>query len=241
MDLDNRLIIPPPSLRTGARNNMSDIEYIDNAKGLVLSIQKHLNKNNIKKTFENNYWFDGKTILDYGCGAGRMLIGLKALRCNYKSYIGVDVDKKRIKGLKDIYKNDTFYFFDIQNERYNPLGKASNEENFDIQIPNISKVDIIHMRSVFSHMLPFDVVNHLIALKKYLDKDSILYTSLFLNKNIEEEYIENPSFMKTDNSPLHIVVFNEEFFKKCLMDIGYDLISYETLFNQQTCIIKKRQ
>jgi tRNA G46 methylase TrmB len=45
---------------------------------------------------------DKSTILDVGCGAGRPPVGLIARHMPFLSYLGLDVDTKRINGATKI-------------------------------------------------------------------------------------------------------------------------------------------
>ncbi len=57
-------------------------------------------------------------ILDIGCGAGRLPIGLLARQLSFRSYLGLDVDRERItwcnKNLKKKDERLTFQFIDIK-------------------------------------------------------------------------------------------------------------------------------
>src|SRR5262245_40894560 len=82
------------------------------------------------KLIERYVALRGKSILDVGCGVGRLYFGIRASH-EPASYLGVDVKPDVIEWAdRNIgAANPRFRFLqlDVQNERYNPEGALRNE------------------------------------------------------------------------------------------------------------------
>jgi len=244
---------PPANVRTGPRPKMDDDAYLSSAKKLALTIELQLT-NALRGVDENKhkyseldykYTLDNKKILDFGVGAGRLLTGLKAIGTCYKKFSGVDVDAKRIMYLEEEYKDDkrdSFYRINIHNDRYNKNGvklEDSNEALEDLGLPlKKDEYDLIHLNSVFSHMIPEDIQKHLKALKAYLNKTGILYVTLFVRDSVEE-FIENPAEVtEKKESALLVAVINRQLFEKMVHKNGYNIVQLSHYTNQHAYILQ---
>jgi SAM-dependent methyltransferase len=243
--------IAPTELRTGNRANFSDDNYLRAAATMVHQVVNALTMvihNGSKKMTNDDYasLLRGKRILDFGCGAGRFLVGLLADGACFDKYVGIDVNVGRIGWLQGAYTDKSKYEFfqiDAHNARYNPKGQPIQMEDSEsalsalgLPIASIEKesFDLIHLRSVFSHMVPEDCRKYLQALRPYLKPDvGILYVSLFVRDFVipgEEDYIENPE--PQNKGALHVVVIQKQVFETIVREAGY-YISLVTNYNSQ--------
>jgi len=122
-------------------------------------------------------------VLDYGCGLGRLTIPLRTYLGARGSYVGVDIDKDAIEYLAELHAQPNFEFrhVDIYSKMYNEQGgkMAKALERLDVGAP----FDLAFLFSVFTHILPKDVLPLLQFLKSTLKPDGrILATFFVLNE-----------------------------------------------------------
>jgi SAM-dependent methyltransferase len=250
------VVIPPVPLRKGNRRKFTDEEYIASAVRLVDSIRLLIGVAKSDALPEpSSTSLDGLVIMDYGCGPGRFLVGLSALGVCYQKYIGVDVGAREIdwlttthpatsSGKKNQPLRKEFIRVDVQNDRYNKNGKtldmaATDDTQALIFSPQQTEelagtVDVMILRSVFSHMLSKDISHHLKALQPLLNpKTGVMAVSLFVRPDTDETVLS-----QNDNQQaLHIVVISKQAFEAMVYSAGYHILLYTTLMGQETYIL----
>ncbi|HMP28636.1 MAG TPA: class I SAM-dependent methyltransferase, partial [Saprospiraceae bacterium] len=102
------------------------------------------------------------SILDIGCGIGRIAIPLTSYLNEEGSYNGFDIVKEGIdwctKNINHRFSNFTFLHIPLQNELYNLSTKVKSSL---LTFPYISDhFDLVIATSVFTHMMPEDVENY---------------------------------------------------------------------------------
>ena len=111
-----------------------------------------------------------ETILDIGCGTGRMAVPLLRYLKGSGSYIGFDLSKKAIRWCnKQISSRNpkfSFYFADIYNKEYNPNGEILSS-NYRFPCKDES-IDFAFAISVFTHMRTAEIRHYLEELKRSL-------------------------------------------------------------------------
>lgn len=122
------------------------------------------------------------TILDVGCGIGRMAVPLLDFVDDKGEYYGFDIVEKGINWCKDNIskRNPNFHFqqVDIYNQLYNVKGKLKGET---FQFPYESnQFDFIFLTSVFTHMMPLEVENYLSEISRVLKKDGQCFITYFI-------------------------------------------------------------
>jgi len=133
------------------------------------------------------------TVLDIGCGIGRMAIPLTKHLNNKGELYGFDIDKRGIKwchkNLTKKYPNFHFEYVDLYNKYYNKKGKIK-AENFKFPYEN-NKFDFIFATSVFTHMLPNEVEQYLKEIKRVLKKGGKAFLTFFSIDKTAEKNMEN--------------------------------------------------
>lgn len=97
-----------------------------------------------------------ESVLDVGCGVGRMALPLTLYLDPAGSYDGFDIVRGGIewcaKNVTAAHPNFKFHHADIFNGRYNPSGKGTDSE-YTFPWPR-DRFDFCFATSVFTHMLP---------------------------------------------------------------------------------------
>src|SRR6266550_1599874 len=128
------------------------------------------------------------SVLDVGCGIGRMAVPLTEYLSPRGSYEGTDVVPSGIEWcsghITPKFPNFHFKLADVFSKFYNPTGRFHAR---DYRFPyNDNSFDIAFLTSVFTHMLPADVVNYLGELSRVLKPGGkCLITWLMLNGESE--------------------------------------------------------
>lgn len=165
------------------------------------------------------------SILDVGCGYGRMAMALACYLNSLGRYEGFDIIPAEIEWCRNNitreYPNFKFQTADIYNKHYNPNGKY--EAGF-YDFPFISgSFDFVFLTSVFTHMTTYDVDNYLKEIFRVLKPGGKCLATFFLadgsmisrgsipngfNYRIGEMYLRNI------NDPEAAICYNEAFIRK---------------------------
>lgn len=181
------------------------------------------------------------SIVDIGCGYGRLAHALLRDPDFQGRYLGMDILAKHIQWCEehltyDGVKKTSFQHIDVQNGRYNANGTVSTE-NVQVNIADNS-ADIVCFISVFTHMYDDDIKNYLKLATKLLKKKGEIFCTFFLMNEswsqCEKEgksvypmpYVLN-DFCSFHNAqdPLHAIAYREDF----IID----------LFNELNCQIEQ--
>ena len=211
MDIDDLQI--PSNIQTGEFNCGKDYKAICDDAAIQLN---HI---------------DGlcyERILEVGCGAGRLPMGLISNKMNFKEYTGIDVNKNSIlwcqNNIESIDSRCKFEHINMNNERYNSIEDKENNLLIESDVFN-KKYDFIYLYSVFSHLKPSDIKWYLNKFFNCLDNNGTIYTTLFMVENLDKDYIENPKniFSKLPNpsGPLHVCCYKKSYFEKMLKNVGF--------------------
>jgi len=159
-------------------------------------------------------------LLDWGCGAGRLAIGIRE---HYKSgriadYHGVDVQPDLIGWARENLTAPGYRFtcVDVANERYNPAGLP---ERTIAAEP--ASVDVFYAYSVFSHMNDEDTPAYLMLIGQALSPGGKAFVTCFAEEGVPN-WEENPA----DYGPLewkgrlHCTRFNRRHFEDHVSDAG---------------------
>lgn len=198
--------LPPHSLRMGGKHFKKDADFI--AAGVrdakVLRRRAGLGPR--------------KRVLDWGCGAGRLAVGIKHLMGSVADYHGVDIQPELLNWAKDNLTDEhtRFTLVDAHNARYNPDGVAS----FDIPAEPGS-VNVLYAYSVFSHMTADDVAGYGRTIASILALEGRAMMTAYVEQDVPD-CEENPAgYGQLDwKGALHCVRFERTFFERTLWDGG---------------------
>lgn len=122
------------------------------------------------------------SVLDIGCGCGRMAIPMLEYLDPAARFWGGDVDGDMVawcaRSISARHPNSSFFHIDVFNSFYNPdLRKQAKDYVFPIAD---GAVDRIMLASVFTHMMPPDIEQYLREMARMLADDGMALISLFL-------------------------------------------------------------
>lgn len=197
--------LPPGSFRMGGRHFEDDASFVESAVREVQRLEHH----GMRRT---------SRVLDWGCGAGRLAVGLQEHWGRIGDYHGVDIQRPLIQWAKRHLAHGpyTFTHLDAANDRYNPGGEARHE------IPGEDAAyDVVYAYSVFSHMVGSDVRTYMTEVRRLLRSDGFAFFTAFVEDDVEPE-THNPEGYgpMTWSSPLHCVRYDRDHFQGFLDAVG---------------------
>ena len=134
------------------------------------------------------------SVLDIGCGYGRVAIHLGNFLKAGGKYVGLDVVKEEIQWGKDRitpqFPHLEFHHLDVANQRYHPEG-AGKAATVRLPVADAS-IDFTFLISVFTHMFPADVKNYLQEIERCLKPGGVLFASFFMINEEREAFITTP-------------------------------------------------
>jgi cyclopropane fatty-acyl-phospholipid synthase-like methyltransferase len=170
--------LPPGKYRMGGTHFKDDDAFIRTAVRDVKRLERAAGLN------------ENSRLLDWGCGAGRLAIGVRE---HYTSgrladYHGVDVQPDLISWARENLTAPGFRFtcVDVANERYNPAGLPERTIAADP-----GSVDVFYAYSVFSHMNDDDTPAYLQLIGDALSSHGKAFVTCFVEEGVPP-WQENP-------------------------------------------------
>lgn len=122
------------------------------------------------------------SILDLGCGVGRLAIGLLDYLEPPGRYEGLDIDGASIRWARQRIEREhpdfRFQIADVYNSQYNPKGDVAPK---DYRFPyDDDDFDVAFLHSVFTHMLPRDLERYLQELARVVRPGGVTHISYYL-------------------------------------------------------------
>ncbi|MGO9883619.1 MAG: class I SAM-dependent methyltransferase [Solirubrobacteraceae bacterium] len=215
--------IPPPRLRAAGIHFADNRSFVDAAcrDARRLAVVANLQGSG--------------AVLDIGCGAGRLAIGILEELGGIANYDGVDVNRNVVGwGRRHLTRYDArlhFHLLDVQNERYNPSG---SEVAAQFTLPmQAASYDAVYSYSVFSHMHGPDVERYLHEIRRLLKSAGIALFTAFVEADVPDEE-ENPRSYGSGawEGALHCVRFSRSYFDAMVSRAGLEVGGFE--YGQET-------
>jgi SAM-dependent methyltransferase len=122
------------------------------------------------------------TVLEVGCGLGRVAYALRFILSPDGSYYGFDIVQEKINFLErnfaSAYPNFHFAWADVHNTTYNPRGQFKGAE---YRFPySDGTFDVVYAASVYTHLLPVTTARYLQESARVLKPGGRCVISAFL-------------------------------------------------------------
>lgn len=212
--------LPPASMRRGNEHLRDDSQFLTSARNSV----ELLREVGLKPS---------SRVLDFGCGPGRVAIGLIQSGWFDGSYVGVEVVAKQVEWciaeISSRHPAYRFVYVDAQNDRYNPDGRHERQLPVDD-----GEVDMFFAFSVFSHMRGNETLAYLREVRRALSEEGRAYITAFVQDDVPPE-TENPDWFgrQSWSGDLHCVLYSTARI--------HDLISESGLLVQRVLVPSKNQ
>ena len=173
--------LPPGKYRMGGAHFKDDAEFIRTAVSDVKRLERMCGLTS------------DSALLDWGCGAGRLAVGVREHYANaggrVHDYHGVDVQPELIEWADANLAGPGYRFtlVDVSNERYNPDGSPQRTIAADP-----SSVDVFYAYSVFSHMNDEDTAAYLALIAESLTPTGRAFVTCFVEEGVTP-WEENPA------------------------------------------------
>jgi len=205
--------LPPPKLRMGGVHFRSDADFTRGAKSDVESLIELAGLDKDSR------------LLDWGCGAGRLAVGIRMIMGRIADYHGVDIQPRLLNWAKKNLTSPGFRFtlLDVAHRHYNPAGELS-----DRSLPTADgSVDIVYAYSVLSHLAGDDTKQYLRAIKQALVPGGRAWFTLFVEDDVPPE-VENPSNYGPIEwkVPLHCVRYERNHFEALCNMAGLQVVHF---------------
>jgi ubiquinone/menaquinone biosynthesis C-methylase UbiE len=138
------------------------------------------------------------SVLDVGCGIGRMALPLTTFLNEKGSYDGFDIVKSGIdwcnRNIADKHPNFHFQYTGLYNQLYNTTDKV-DASNFVFPYSD-ERFDFVFLTSVFTHMMAAEVEHYLNEIGRVMKPRATCLMSLFIvNCESEDLMIKQPTHM----------------------------------------------
>ncbi|MCF8527193.1 MAG: class I SAM-dependent methyltransferase [Candidatus Nanopelagicales bacterium] len=170
--------LPPGKFRMGGEHFKDDEAFIKTAVKDVKRLEKYCDLSKDSR------------LLDWGCGAGRLAVGVREWfeGGRIADYHGVDIQPELIEWAETNLAGPGYRFtlLDVSNERYNPDGTPERTLGAEP-----GTVDVFYAYSVFSHMNDEDTPAYLRLIAEALAPGGKAFVTCFVEEDVEG-WEENP-------------------------------------------------
>jgi SAM-dependent methyltransferase len=212
------LPLPPVGLRAGGGHFREDAAFLASA----VEEARHV--------VDQRVSHEPLSLLDLGCGAGRLAYGLIAIDAPIARYEGVDVMAPPIDWCNATIRpaNHAYRFrtTDVYNARYNPVGAHPAAA---VTLPfEDGAFDVAYAYSVFSHMLTGDVRAYLAEFARVLSPDGVAVITAFVEDDVPDQAVNPPGYQGIVwGGALHCVRFSRAHFEAVAGDAGLRIAGFE--------------
>lgn len=205
--------LPPSKYRMGGKHFKNDAAFIKTAVRDVKRLEKYAGLTRDSR------------LLDWGCGAGRLAVGVREHFGQIADYHGVDVQPELIEWAEGNLAGPGFRFtcVDVSNERYNPDGTPERTVG---AAPGV--VDVLYAYSVFSHMNDEDTAAYLRLIATALSPHGRAFVTCFVEEGVPAWEENPPGYGPLEwKGRLHCTRFARRHFEDHVNDAGLAVDRFE--------------
>lgn len=176
------------------------------------------------------------SVLEIGCGVGRMAVALTTWLQLSGRYEGFDIVPSSVHWCQNHvtprYPHFRFQCVDVNNTLYNPSGQLKAEE---LRFPFDGRsFDVVIATSVFTHLLPATALRYLAESRRVLRPEGRLFATWFLWRPGFESFDEATKLFPFDSglyrvgsreNPEAVVAFDEAYVRDAYRSAGFRLTS----------------
>jgi SAM-dependent methyltransferase len=204
--------LPPIPFRMGGKHFVDNSDFVASAvKDVARLAERGLTPNS--------------RLLDWGCGAGRLAVGILESWGNIARYDGVDVQKRLIEwaGMHIATPNIRFTHVDIANARYNRSGSSK------LRIPGDSHdYDALYGYSVLSHMGSTELHAYLGEIRRLVKPGGFAWVTAFVEDNVPNEVVNPQGYGPLEwAGALHCVRYDRTYFESAVAAAALTIDSFE--------------
>lgn len=200
-----------------------------------------------RKTMINSGLRQTDSVLDIGCGCGRMAIALVDFLLPTASYDGFDILPAGIQWCQEQigrkHPNFKFHCAQLFNNTYHDgmLSKDGSGKSIDFNESTDAsrfifpykdqKFDFAFATSVFTHMTGNEIENYLSEIFRVLKPGGICHSTFFILENVGQDAAFNfvhshqKGFSHNTTKPLAAIAFKEEYLRSIIKDAGFEIRS----------------
>lgn len=175
-----------------------------------------------------------ESVLDVGCGIGRMAVPLTRYLSARGHYEGFDIVASGITWCQEkitpAYPNFRFQLADVYNHMYHQEGKyKASEYRFPFEDASF---DFVFLTSVFTHMFPHDMANYLKEIARVLKPGGRCLITYFLwnmeaqartgshSTDLNFQYVRDGYRIADEKEPEYAIAMPEEWLRERYSEYG---------------------
>lgn len=213
----NGIRLPPPGMRYCGTQFRSDSVFLRSGRD---------ESDRLVRDFGMNR---DTTILEIGCGPGRLPIGIIASGRTVRRYDGVDIDSRSVdwctRHITRRHPNFRFHHVEARHERYNPAGRPMSEGFSLDHAP--SSFDIIYLHSVFANMNPDDVLVYCREFARLLKPGGQVFLTAFIEENVPNVTVNPENYLVKSAGPMNVARYEKGFFFDIVRRAGLSVAHFE--------------
>ena len=221
-----RNLIPPETIRTWVGPFKNATAFLKSGRQTFNLLKEHAKLS------------PSHTVLDAGCGCGRVALHLLDYLNDAGEYFGFDICPEHIdwstENISQSFPNFYFTHIDVKKRLYNPTGKFQLKE---IILPYAENTfDLICAHSLFTHMLPDEMEHYISEFSRVIKPNGAFYASYYLMNDKTTEGVRKETaafnfkyrvgecFTFDKETPEEGIAQNESFVKKVYQRHGFKII-----------------
>lgn len=179
-------------------------------------------------------------VLDVGCGAGRLPIGLVRKLGDIDSYHGVDLNSRAIdwcrRHIGERHPNYQLHVVTAHHARYNPEGKPMDDD-FELPVP-AGFFDLVYLHSVFANLVEDDIDALARDCRRVLRPGGTLFFTAFVEEDVPPMTVNTTDYTIQASGVLNIVRYERSHLFSILERRGFvvDRFDHGTELDGQSAV-----